>query len=115
MWCYRKALRTCWEEHKINEGVLQAAHVTERLLDQLIKRKLHYAGQVIRGSSGHLLHLALEGRIKGRRGRGRPKRSWTDDIKQWTHYRTYGEIKWKADSREELGVMVVNLRTEEGT
>ncbi|GFS15267.1 endonuclease-reverse transcriptase [Elysia marginata] len=113
MWCYRRVLRISWKEYKTNEEVLQAADVTERLLDQLIKRKLRYAGHVIRGSSGHLLQLALKSRIEGRRGIGRPERSWSDDTKQWTHYRTYGEIKQKAESRQKWRVMVVDLWTEE--
>ncbi|GFR87721.1 UDP-glucuronosyltransferase 2A1-like [Elysia marginata] len=46
------------------------------------KRKFRYAGHVIRGSSGHLLRLALEDRIEGRRGRGRHLKNWTDDTKQ---------------------------------
>ncbi|GFR84834.1 endonuclease-reverse transcriptase [Elysia marginata] len=115
MWCYRRVLRIFWKERKTNDEVLQAAGVTARLLDQQIKRKLRYAGHVIRGSSGHLLQLGSKGRIEGRRGRGRPKRSWTNDNKQWTHCCTYGEIKRKAERREEWRVMVVNLRSEEST
>ncbi|GFS21413.1 Gypsy retrotransposon integrase-like protein 1 [Elysia marginata] len=106
-----EVLRISWKEHKINKEV-QAADVKERLIDQLIKRKLRYVGHVIRESSRHLLQLALECRIKGRRGRERPERRCTDDIKQWTHYRSYGEIKRKAESSEEWRVMVANLRTE---
>ncbi|GFS07280.1 endonuclease-reverse transcriptase [Elysia marginata] len=82
MWCYRRDLGISWKEHKTNKEVLEATDVTEKLLDQLIERKLRLTGHVIRGSWGHLLHLALEGGNEGRRGRGRPKRSWTDDIKQ---------------------------------
>ncbi|GFS05426.1 UDP-glucuronosyltransferase 2A1-like [Elysia marginata] len=96
MECYRRVLRISWKEHKTNKEVLQAAIVTERLLDQLIKRKLRYAGHVIRWSSGHHWQQALEDRIESRRGRARPKRSWTDDIKQWPHCRPYGYIKRKA-------------------
>ncbi|GFR91289.1 retrovirus-related Pol polyprotein LINE-1 [Elysia marginata] len=81
MCCCRRVLRISWKKQKTNKQVPQAADVTERLLDQIIKRKLCYAGHVIRGSSGHLLQLALEARTEGRRGRGRPKRSWSDDIK----------------------------------
>ncbi|GFS03069.1 RNA-directed DNA polymerase from mobile element jockey [Elysia marginata] len=117
MWCYRRVLRISLEEHKTNEKVLQAADVTEILLDQLLKRKLRHADHVIRGVSEHLLQLALEGRIESRRGRGCPKRSWTDDIKQWTHNRTFiiEKFKRKAESREEWRVIVVNLGTEEST
>ena len=115
MWCYRRILRISWKEHKTNKEVLHTVVVKERLLEQLIKRKMRYAGHVIRGSSGHLLQLALEGRIEGRRGRGRPKRSWTDDIKEWTQCHTYGHVKRKAEKKLEWRTMVANLRTEEGT
>ncbi|GFR94040.1 UDP-glucuronosyltransferase 2A1-like [Elysia marginata] len=90
MWCYSTVLRKSWKEHKTNEEVLTlpAANVTERLLEQLIEKKLRCAGHVIRGCSGHLLQLALVCRIEVRRGRERPNRIWTDDIQQWTHHHT---------------------------
>ena len=28
--------------------------------------------------------MLMEGRINGRRGRGRPRTMWTDNIKEWT-------------------------------
>ncbi|GFR82044.1 hypothetical protein ElyMa_002355900 [Elysia marginata] len=43
------------------------ADVGERLLQQLMKRKLRYAGHIMRGSSGPLLQLSLEGKIEGKR------------------------------------------------
>ncbi|GFS00438.1 endonuclease-reverse transcriptase [Elysia marginata] len=96
MWCYRRVLRRSWKEHKTNEEVLQAADVTERLLDHLV---LCYAGHVIRECSGHLLQPAVE----GRRGRGCPsKRSWTGHIKQWTHIVHMEKKKRKTENREEL-------------
>ncbi|GFR60798.1 endonuclease-reverse transcriptase [Elysia marginata] len=64
MWCNGRVLRISWKEHMVNEEVLQAADVTGRQLDQLINRKLHYAGHVIIGSSGHLLQLALESKLR---------------------------------------------------
>ncbi|GFR78809.1 RNA-directed DNA polymerase from mobile element jockey [Elysia marginata] len=62
-------LRISWKEHKTNEEVQQPADVTERLLDQLVKRKLRFAGHVISGSTEHFLQLTLEGGIEGRRGK----------------------------------------------
>ncbi|GFS15483.1 RNA-directed DNA polymerase from mobile element jockey-like [Elysia marginata] len=55
IWCLGRVLRISWKNHETNEGVLQSADVTKRLLDQLIKKKLRCAGHVIRESSGHLL------------------------------------------------------------
>lgn len=84
-------------------------------LQQLMKRKLSYAGHIMRGSSGPLLQLSLEGKIEGKRGRGRPKRTWMDDVKEWSSSKSYGDAKRKAENREEWRDMVANLRTEVGT
>ncbi|GFR73136.1 endonuclease-reverse transcriptase [Elysia marginata] len=61
MQCYRRVLRISWKEHKTNEEVLQAADVTERLLDQLIERKLRYTGHVIKGKLGTSFAASLGG------------------------------------------------------
>ncbi|GFS24714.1 endonuclease-reverse transcriptase [Elysia marginata] len=89
----------------------------ERLLQQLMKRKLRYAGHIMRGSSGPLLQvqLSLEGKIEGKRGQGRPRRNWMDDVKEWSGSTSYGDTKRKAENREERRNMIANLRTEDGT
>ncbi|GFR93535.1 UDP-glucuronosyltransferase 2A1-like [Elysia marginata] len=58
--------------------IMQMADVGERLLQQLMRRKLRYAGHIMRGSSGPLLQLSLEWKIKGQRGQERPRRNWMD-------------------------------------
>ena len=45
----------------------------------IVKQKLAYAGHVMRGSSGLNALLVLEGKFEGKKTRGRPRRSWTDD------------------------------------
>ena len=42
----------------------------------LAKRKLRYAGHILRKSGGGLLQLVLGGKVEGRKGRGRPRRKW---------------------------------------
>ena len=115
MWCYRRMLRISWKEHQRNEDILKKVNVKERLTQQLVKRKIRYAGHIMRGSSGPLLKLALEGKINGKRGRGRPRRSWMDDIKEWSDQKTYAEVKRKAEDRDVWRVMIANLRIEDGT
>ncbi|KAG1678352.1 DNA replication licensing factor mcm4-B [Nymphon striatum] len=56
----------------------------EKLLKRLKERKMRFAGHVMRGSSGDLLNLMLEGSIEGVRDRGRQRRTWGDDVKEWS-------------------------------
>ena len=58
-----------------------------------------YAGHVLRGSSGFNALLIVEGKISGVKARGRPRRAWTDDPKDWTQLRNYSELKRTAEDR----------------
>ncbi|GFR99910.1 eukaryotic translation initiation factor 3 subunit F [Elysia marginata] len=115
MWCYMRLLKVPWTEKKTNKEIIQMADVSERLLQQLMKQKLGYAGHIMRGSPGPLLQLSLEGKIEGKRGQGRPRRNWMDDVKEWSGLTSYGDTQQKAKNREEWRDMIANLRTEEGT
>ena len=58
-------------------------------IEDMIKRKLSYAGHVMRGSSG-LSHLqVLEGRIDGTMKVDAPRRTWMKDILEWRGQNTY--------------------------
>jgi hypothetical protein len=52
------------------------------------KRKLEFAGQVMRGSSGDAHLYISEGKVKGSRIKGRPRRSWME-ILEWTNLKIY--------------------------
>jgi len=41
--------------------------------------------------------VILEGKIKGKKAKGGPKRMWFDDIRQWTMLKDYGEVKRSAE------------------
>jgi len=53
-----------------------------RFLAEVKRIKLQYFGHVVRADNlcTHVLH----GIVAGKRRQGRPRRRWTDDIKQWT-------------------------------
>ena len=51
-------------------------------LNLLQKRKLRYYGHVKR--KNNILTTALEGRMRGKRPRGRPRNNWFSDVKEWT-------------------------------
>ncbi|KAG1665850.1 Rab GTPase-activating protein 1 [Nymphon striatum] len=79
------------------------------------KTLMRFAGHVMRGSSGDLLNLILEGSIEGVRDRGRQRRTWGDDVKEWSRTTSIGDAKRTAESRENWRGIVANLRNGEGT
>ena len=52
------------------------------LQNNILERKLRYFGHVIRKDTS-IEKQIIQGAVEGRRGRGRPITSWTDDIKSW--------------------------------
>ena len=101
MWCYRRMLRISWTSHTTNIDVLQKIGVKETtMLNNLANRKLYYAGHILRNTSGHYdtLMTTIEGRLEGRRGRGGPRRTWVDDIREWTGSKRYNQIKRAAEN-----------------
>jgi len=54
---------------------------------------------LLRGSGGRNALVILEGKITGKKAKGRPKRMWFDDIRQWTMLKDYGEVKRSAEDR----------------
>ena len=97
--CYRRLLKISWRDKITNEEVLRRVHAQLHFVRDMRKRKLEYAGHVLRGSSGESHLYLLEGKISGKRARGRPRRTWMNDVIDWTCIDTYGEIKRVAEDR----------------
>jgi len=55
----------------------------------------------IRGSAGETIGLLqiLEGKMNSQTAKGRPRRMWVDDIKNWMSLDSYSEIKNIAQNR----------------
>jgi exonuclease III len=113
MWCYRRILKIKYTDGVTNVEVLNRMQTDLKFLSSMRRRKMEFAGHVLRGSSG-LAHLeVLEGRVEGKRKVGRPNKTWMDDILKWTGLERYGEVKRAAEDRHRWKLMVVNLRNEE--
>ena len=106
MWSYRRMMRISWTKHKTNEEVLRMANVKRSLITIITKRKCQYFGHLIRRNG--IQRTLLEAKIEGKRGRGRPRVMWMDNIKDWTK-RNYGECVWLAEDRYKWRSMTVNL------
>ena len=117
MWIYRRMLGITYRDRVTNVEVLRRMECALSFVERIAKRKMKYAGHVMRGSSGRLTLNILEGHIEGRRRVGRPRRGWIDDIKNWTDPTggggvgvTYGDLKRSAENRERWRELV--RRTE---
>ena len=75
-------LRISWTERKTNASVLEQLGVkAPQLLNLIKKQKLSYFDHMKRHNT--LEKLFLKGTCEGRRGRGRPRRKWTQDFGEW--------------------------------
>ena len=79
----RRMLGIRWQEHRTNESILQETGYSRQLVNVIKKRKLQYAGHVMRKAES-LEKTIIQGSVPGRRGKGRPRKSWMDDLKEWT-------------------------------
>ena len=78
MKCYRKILRISWTERKTNASVLEQLGVKGPTTFEP-----NQEAKIIILWHNTLEKLFLEGTCEGRRGRGRPRRRWTQDIGEW--------------------------------
>ena len=107
MKCLRKVLMISWKQKKTNEYVKEEIKrrygKLESLLNIIKIRKLTWYGHVIR-DKGTMTNTIMQGKVEGERSRGRPKRMYVDDIKEWTGKdmittmrRTQNRRRWKED------------------
>ena len=81
MWTYRRLLRVSWRQHKTNACILEQLRTKPMLVKQMRKRKMKHFGHIIRHNS--LEKTIIQGITAGKRGRGRPARTWEKDIEEW--------------------------------
>ena len=86
MRCYHKILHISYKDHATDEEVRakiqQAIGPHEDLLTIVERRKLQWYCHVSRSSG--LAKTILQGTVKGRRRRGRQRKRWEDNIREWT-------------------------------
>ena len=101
MRCYRRLLNISYKEHVTNEEVRNriqnATGVHDDLLTMVKKRKLRWYRHISRSSG--IAKTILQGIVKGARRRGRQKKRWEDNIKEWTGM-AFGDSMRAAEDRE---------------
>ena len=78
---------------EVRNRIQNAIGVHDDLLTIVKKRKLRWYGYISRSSG--MAKAILQGTVKGGRRRGRQKKRWEDNIKEWT-----GDSLRAAEDRE---------------
>ena len=104
MRCYRKILHFLYKDHVTNEEVRakiqQAIGPHEDLLTIVKRSKLQWYGHVSRSSG--LAKTILQGTVKGGRRQGRQRKTWNDNIREWTGLE-FAKSKRVVENREKSG------------
>ena len=87
-------LGVSWKEKRTNASILSELDVKKELLGKI----LSYFGHIMRGSGSPLTLQIVEGVVEGKRKRGRQKKSWFDNIREWTGL-SYMRAKRSAQNR----------------
>ena len=95
MWCLRKISNILWKERVTNEEVLRRLGTSRKLLNKIKTRKCRYYGHIKR--KNNILTTAVEGKVNGKRPRGRPRNTWFKDVKVWTEKTAYDCTRDAAD------------------
>lgn len=83
MWCYRRLLRIPWTAHRTNVSILQQLNIKKRLSSFISQQYLKYFGHIARKPEA-MEKLIIEGKVEGRRPRGRSPSRWVDQLKHLT-------------------------------
>ena len=87
MKCLPKILGISYPQRRTNESIRQVVGVNRWKTGDTVghgkkRRKMNWFGHIYRHNS--LAKTILQGTVEGGRKRGRPTKSWLDNIKDWT-------------------------------
>ncbi|RUS72979.1 hypothetical protein EGW08_019262 [Elysia chlorotica] len=86
MWMYRRMNRISWKDKVTNKEVLDKVGMQKPELLQLVqRRKLAYYGHIRRHCG--IQKRVVEGKVEGKRGRGRKRQSWLANIQETSQLR----------------------------
>jgi len=83
MWTYRRIARVSWKEKKTNQQVLEKLGIqSTEIMTSIRKRIVKFYGHVRRHDT--IQKVIVEGKINGKRGRGRKRTNWIGNVAAYT-------------------------------
>ena len=92
----RRMEKISWRDRVRNEEVLRRVGEHHTALATIWKRKMNWIGHIMRGEG--MLRVTIEGRVEGKRPRGRKRRMMLDDI---LGNQKFHEMKTVAQKRDQ--------------
>ena len=119
-WWYRILLRVSWKERKTNKWVLEKIWSVLTLRKSMAERKMRLFGHIVRTNG--MKNRLMQGKMEGKRRRGRPATTWFQDLKEWTKLDIvaasqniksdsksfYAYVRSKQNVRDKVGPLVDN-------
>ena len=94
MWIWRRMETISWKDKVRNEQVLEIVKEKTTRIDVIRSRKKKWIEHVLRGNGLLKGTILIEGRIEGKRPRGRRRIKMLDEMKEKKEL--YGEMKERA-------------------
>lgn len=113
MWCWRRMLRIPWTERRTNASIIQELNISECLSSHVLGRVVRFFGHIARAKGENLEKTVMEGKIYGRRPRGRPSSRWIDQVKHTTGF-TLQQALQEAEHRQRWRLLVKNCAKANG-
>ena len=95
MWLWRRMEKISYTERVTNEEVLRRVGEERQLLNLIRNRKKNWIGHILRGDG--IVKEVIEGRMEGKRSRGRSIAGMLDDLVVVS----YGDTKRREENRGE--------------
>ncbi len=111
MWCWRRMLRIPWTAKRTNQSILSEIGEERRLSSEVYARILKYFGHVTRANT--LESIVVQGKVDGKRSRGRSPTRWSDLIRTLTD-RTFVECTRLARDRDRWRNLVYAVTESRG-
>ena len=115
MRCYRRLLNISYKVHVTNNAVRRKIQAVigeyNELLTLVKKRKLNWFGHVSRYSG--LAMQILQGTVKGRGKRGRQKKKWEDNLKEWAGMDFASSTRAAENRTRWKGIVAINMWSPE--
>src|SRR6218665_4230158 len=105
MRCYRRFLNVRWQQKITNEEIRKEMGSKRNILQRINERKVNLFGHICRMEDSRLVEEVVFWKMKGKTKRGRPRREWLEDVKEWCN-EEISMLKRKAQDRDAWKIIV---------